>query len=94
MRKYTFQRTVTYTTANIVVFDKITKQTNTETIKLTGKFTNKDDKKLFREARKLLEKGNIRVLMVDDFEYNDVLYGMTLEDFLKYATPISKEVTE
>lgn len=29
MRKYTFQRTVTYTTAKIVVFDKITKQTNT-----------------------------------------------------------------
>lgn len=93
MRKYDFQRTVTTTIAKVIVFDKYTKATGYVDVTLLGKMSKKD-KRIIAQANRTIDKENYKVLMCESVSYTEQKFGMKVEDFIKYATPISNEVTE
>ena len=56
--------------------------------------TYKDDKKLLKKVQEVIDNDEVKAVHIVDKEEVETLYGMTEQDFIKYATVLPPRIKE
>lgn len=83
MRKPMVTRTIQTTTVTLMCLDTETAEVENRTVTLPR--TYKDEKAILKVAKPLVETDNFKAVTVVDTEVNEVLYGMTEQEFIEHA---------
>lgn len=81
-------RTVTVTTANVMVCNTETGLVTPMNYELTGEV--KDNKQALKQLNKVYGTESLIFVKVLSVESKETLYGMSESDFIKYAKPLDK----
>ena len=76
-------RTIEQTTADVMCVDTSTAQVNINTYTIGGSYTDDD---LLKKLKKLFEVGGLVLVKIESQHTEQLLLGMTEEDFIRYAT--------
>lgn len=90
------QVTRTIQTTKAVIMCLNIEKEETERVEVTLPRTYKDEQSLLKAAKKVIENDSIKVVYIVSCEVNETLYGMSEEDFIKYAAilPARKAVQQ
>ncbi len=75
-------RTIEQTTAEVMCVDTNTAQVTINTYTIGGAYTDED---LLKKLKKLFEVDGIVLVKIESQETDQLLLGMTEEDFIRYA---------
>lgn len=81
-------RTITTTVLDVMCLD--TQSGESLTITCTLPRSIKDDKKALKMAQKVIETETLKAVHIVGHNEVETLYGMTEQDFIKYATPLDE----
>lgn len=76
-------RTIEQTTADVMCVDTSTAQVTINTYTIGGSYTDDD---LLKKLKKLFEVGGLVLVKIESQHTEQLLLGMTEEDFIRYAT--------
>lgn len=76
-------RTIEQTTAEVMCVDTNTAQVSINTYTIGGAYTDVD---LLKKLKKLFEKSDLVLVKIETQKTEQLLLGMTEEDFIRYAT--------
>lgn len=76
-------RTIEQTTADVMCVDTSTAQVTINTYTIGGSYTDDD---LLKKLKKLFEVGGLVLVKIESQHAEQLLLGMTEEDFIRYAT--------
>ena len=76
-------RTIQTTKANVLCIDVQNEQPFTQEVVLPR--TYKDEKSMLKRIRPMIENDTVKVVHVQNVVVESTLYGMTEEEFIKYA---------
>lgn len=79
-------RTMTTTKATVMCLDIVKGEPSN--VEVTLPRTYKDEKAMMKAVKKLIGDENVKPVHIVSNETVEVLYGMTENDFIKYATPL------
>jgi len=83
MRERMVTRTVTQTTANVMCLNITTAEVTINEYTIGGTYTDSD---LLKKCKKLFETDEFKVVVIESSKVEEILLGMTEEDFIRYAT--------
>lgn len=83
MRKPMVTRTIQTTTVTLMCLDTESAEVENRTVTLPR--TYKDEKAILKVAKPLVETDNFKAVTVVDTEVNEVLYGMSEQEFIEHA---------
>lgn len=75
-------RTIEQTTSEVMTIDVTTAEVHVSTYYIGGKYT---DEELLKKLKKLFETDTIKLVHIESQACEEVLLGMTEEDFIKFA---------
>ena len=90
-RKRVVSRTIVTTQATAMVCNVSTSTLTTEVLLLSLKL---DADQALKEAKKLYETDDKKIVAITGIEYNEQLYAMPEIEFLKYAKPVNADEVE
>ena len=76
-------RTIEQTTAEVMCVDTNTAQVSINTYTIGGSYTDED---LLKKLKKLFENSGLVLIKIENQKTDQLLLGMTEEDFIRYAT--------
>ena len=76
-------RTIEQTMAEVICVDTNTAQVSINTYTIGGAYTNGD---LLKKLKKLFENSTLVLVKIETQKTEQLLLGMTEEDFIRYAT--------
>lgn len=76
-------RTVTQTTAKVMCLNVTTAEVTINEYTIGGTYTDSD---LLKKCKKLFETDEFKVVDIESSKVEEILMGMTEEDFIRYAT--------
>lgn len=76
-------RTVTQTTAKVMCLDVTTAEVSINEYTIGGTYKETD---MLKKFKKLFETDEFKLVNIESSKVEDVLLGMTEEDFIRYAT--------
>lgn len=76
-------RTIEQTTAEVMCVDTNTAQVSINTYTIGGSYTDED---LLKKLKKLFENSDLVLVKIENQKTEQLLLGMTEEDFIRYAT--------
>lgn len=83
MRERMITRTVTQTTAKVMCLNVTTAEVTINDYTIGGKYTDSD---LIKKCKKLFETDDFKLVHIESSKVEEILLGMTEEDFIRYAT--------
>lgn len=83
MRERMVTRTVTQTTAKVMCLNVTTADVIINEYTIGGTYTESD---LLKKCKKLFETDEFKVVHIESTKVEEILLGMTEEDFIRYAT--------
>lgn len=84
-------RTITTTEVNVMCLDIEKEETINKHVTVSR--TLKDDEKLLKEVKKLVETDTIKAVHIVDKREVKTLYGMTEQEFIEHATVLPPRVS-
>lgn len=90
MRERMVTRTINAVVANTVVYDVAKNEMKVVEFTLTGKLNNGDALKALKKA---YETDTFKVVNVNSVAVTEQLYGMSEDEFIRYARKIDKRYT-
>lgn len=88
-RKPMVTRTFQTTKVNVLCMDTSSCEALNKSVTLAGTFKNND--KLMKAVKSLVEVDNIKAVEIVDSEVEDILYGMPEQDFITNAVKLDSE---
>lgn len=88
-RKPMVTRTFQTTKVNVLCMDTHTCEALNKSVTLAGTFKNED--KMMKAVKSVVEVDNIKAVEIVDTTVEDVLYGMTEQDFITNAVKLDPE---
>lgn len=82
-RERMITRTVTQTTAKVMCLNVTTAEVSINDYTIGGTYTESD---LLKRCKKLFETAEFKVVHIESSKVEEILLGMTEEDFIRYAT--------
>lgn len=76
-------RTIEQTTTEVMCVDTNTAQVSFNTYTIGGSYTDED---LLKKLKKLFENSDLVLVKIENRKTEQLLLGMTEEDFIRYAT--------
>lgn len=76
-------RTVTQTTVKVMCLNVTTAEVTINEYTIGGTYTDSD---LLKKCKKLFETDEFKVVHIESSKVEEILMGMTEEDFIRYAT--------
>ena len=76
-------RTVTQTTVKVMCLNVTTAEVSINTYTIGGEYTEYD---LLKKCKKLFETDDFKLVHIESVSVEEILLGMTEEDFIRYAT--------
>lgn len=76
-------RTVSMTTVDVMQIDVSTAEVTIQSHRIAGFFD--DDEKIIKKVSLMNGNDNIKFVKVENVTHDEILYGMTEDDFIKYA---------
>lgn len=76
-------RTVTQTTAKVMCLNVTTAEVTINEYTIGGTYTDSD---LLKKCKKLFETDEFKVVNIESSKVEEILLGMSEEDFIRYAT--------
>lgn len=86
MRERMVTRTVTQTTAKVMCLNVTMAEVTINEYTIGGTYTDSD---LLKKCKKLFETDEFKVVHIESSKVEEILLGMTEEDFIRYATVLS-----
>lgn len=86
MRERMVTRTVTQTTAKVMCLNVTIAEATINEYTIGGTYTESD---LLKKCKKLFETDEFKVVHIESSKVEEILLGMTEEDFIRYATVLS-----
>lgn len=83
MRERMVTRTVIQTTAKVICLNVTTAEVTINEYTIGGTYTEVD---LLKKCKKLFETDEFKVVNIESTKVEEILLGMTEEDFIRYAT--------
>lgn len=83
MRERMVTRTVTQTTAKVMCLNVTSSDVTINDYTIGGTYTEVD---LLKKCKKLFETDEFKVVHIESSKVEEILLGMTEEDFIRYAT--------
>lgn len=83
MRERMVTRTVTQTIAKVMCLNVTTAEVTINEYTIGGTYTEVD---LLKKCKKLFETDEFKVVHIESSKVEEILLGMTEEDFIRYAT--------
>lgn len=83
MRERMVTRTVTQTTAKVMCLNGTTAEVTINEYTIGGTYTDSD---LLKKCKKLFETDEFKVVHIESSKVEEILLGMTEEDFIRYAS--------
>lgn len=85
-------RKLKYCKLHVLCYDSLADKPENINIEMTGNFPNADDKRLEREARKIVESvQGYKLIRILSIENEERLFGMPELDFLKSAKELDRK---
>lgn len=75
-------RTIEQTTAEVMTLDVTTAEVRIKEYPIGGRYT---DEELLKKLQKLFQTDTLKLVHIESQKCDEVLLGMTEEDFIKYA---------
>lgn len=88
-RKPMVTRTFQTTKANVLCMDTASCEALNKSVTLAGTYKNED--KLMKAVKSVVEVDNIKAVEIVDTKVEDILYGMTEQDFITNAVKLDPE---
>lgn len=88
-RKPMVTRTFQTTKVNVLCMDTSSCEALNKSVTLAGTFKNED--KLMKAVKSVVEVDNIKAVEIVDSEVKDILYGMSEQDFITNAVKLDPE---
>ena len=85
-------RTITTTEVNVMCLDVEKGELINKDVTVSRKF--KDDEKLLKEVKKIIETDTIKAVHIVDKKEVETLYGMLEQEFIEYAKVLPPRETE
>lgn len=82
-RQRMITRTVTQTTAKVMCLNVTTAEVTINEYTIGGTYTDSD---LLKKCKKLFETDEFKVVHIESSKVDEILLGMSEEDFIRYAT--------
>lgn len=82
-RERMITRTVIQTTAKVMCLNATTAEVSINDYTIGGTYTESD---LLKKCKKLFETDEFKVVHIESSKVEEILLGMTEEDFIRYAT--------
>lgn len=82
MRERMVTRTVTQTIAKVMCLNVTTAEVTINEYTIGGAYTDSD---LLKKCKKLFETDEFKVVNIESSKVEEILLGMTEEDFIRYA---------
>ena len=76
-------RTVTQTTVKVMCLNVTTAEVSINTYTIGGEYTEYD---FHKKCKKLFETDDFKLVHIESVSVEEILLGMTEEDFIRYAT--------
>lgn len=84
-------RTVTQTTAKVMCLDVTTAEVTINEYTIGGTYTDTD---LLKKCKSLFETEDFKLVHIESTKVEEILLGMTEEDFIHYATVLPPRKTQ
>lgn len=84
-------RTIEQTTAEVMCVDTNIKQVLVNTYKIGGVYTDED---LLKKLKNIFENSSLVLVKIENQKTEQLLLGMTEEDFIRYATVLPTRSTK
>ena len=85
-------RTVTQTTAEVMTIDVTTAEVQIREYTICGTYGTNEI--LLKELQKLFQTDTFKLVNINSTTVDDILLGMTVEDFIRYATVLPPRSTK